>query len=57
MPLKAGDHLSTGVLIGPDHLAQVFRVELSSEGRGIHQITEQHGELAPFGVWGRRQGG
>ena len=33
MPLKAGDHLGAGVLIGPHHLAQVFRVELAGEAR------------------------
>ena len=31
MPLKALDHLGAGVLIGPHHLAQVFRVELAGE--------------------------
>ncbi len=50
MPLKAGDHLGAGVLIGPHHLAQVFRVELAGEHRRVHQVTEQHGELAAFGV-------
>ena len=29
MPLKAGDHLGADLLIGPHHLAQVFRVELT----------------------------
>ena len=38
------------VLIGADDLAQVFRVELTGERRGVHQITEQHGELAAFRV-------
>ena len=51
MPLKAGDHLGTGVLIGPHHLAQVFRVELAGERGRVHQVTEQHGELAAFGFW------
>ena len=55
MPLKAGDHLSTGILIGPYDLAQVFRVELARKASGVHQVTEQHGELAAFrvrNVWG-----
>ena len=50
MPLKAGDHLGAGVLIGPHHLAQVFRVELAGEGGRVHEVTEQHGELAAFGL-------
>ena len=33
MPLKAGDHLGAGVLIGADHLTEVFRVELTGEHR------------------------
>ena len=52
MPLKAGDHLGAGVLIGPHHLAEVFRVELTGEGGRVHQVTEQHRELAAFGVRG-----
>ena len=32
MPLKAGDHLGAGVLIGPYDLAQVFWVELAGQG-------------------------
>ena len=51
MPLKAGDHLGAGVLIGPHHLAQVFRIELTGKSRGVHQVTEQHGELAAFRLW------
>jgi hypothetical protein len=54
MPVKAGDHLGTGVLVGPDDLAQVFRVELTGQGGRVHQVTEEDGELASFGVWGGR---
>src|SRR5262249_58088258 len=50
--LKALDLLSAGLLIGQDHLAQVFRVELLSERGGAHQITEHHRELAPLGFGG-----
>ena len=53
MPLKAGDHLGARVLIGPHHLAEVFRVKLAGEDGGVHQVTEQHGELAAFGLWRR----
>ena len=55
MPLKAGDHLGTGVLIGPHHLAQLFRVELRREHGRVDQVTKQHGELAAFGLWGMRR--
>jgi hypothetical protein len=59
MPLKAGDHRGTGRLIGTHHFAQLLRVELAGEGGRVHQVTEQHGELAAFrlrgaGVSGRR---
>ena len=37
MPLKAGDHLGTGVLIGPHHLTQLFRVELAGERRRVRR--------------------
>jgi hypothetical protein len=50
MPIKAGDHLGAGLLIGAHHLPQVFRVELSRKDSGVDQVTEQDGELAPFGV-------
>ena len=48
VPVKAGDHLGAGVLIGPHHLTQLFRVELAGEHGRVHQVTEQHGELAAF---------
>jgi hypothetical protein len=50
MALEAGDHLGTGVLIRPHHRAPVFWVKLSGEHRRVHQIAEQDGELAAFGV-------
>jgi hypothetical protein len=63
MPVKAGNHLGAGVLIGPYDLAQLFRVELAGEHSRVHQVTKQHGELAAFGVrrrrddWGWRDAG
>jgi hypothetical protein len=54
MALKAGDHLGTGVLIGPYHRTQVFGIELAGESRRIHQITEEDRELTAFGL---RRGG
>src|SRR5215831_3753566 len=50
----AGDHLGAGVLIGPHHLAPLFGVELAGEHRRVHQVTEQDGELAAFGLWRSR---
>jgi hypothetical protein len=47
----ASDHLGAGGLIGPYHLAQLFRVELADEHGRVHEITKQHGELAPFRLW------
>jgi hypothetical protein len=50
MPLIAGDHLGAGVLVGPHHLPPRFRVELAGQHRRVYQITEQHRELAAFGL-------
>ena len=50
MPLKTGDHLGAGLLIGPHHLTQLFWVEPAGKHRRIHQVTKEHGELATFGV-------
>src|SRR4030095_15553805 len=50
IPLKAGDQLSASLLIGAHHLVQLFRVELAGEDGRVHQVTEQHGELAAFGL-------
>jgi hypothetical protein len=50
MSLIASDHFGAGLLIGPNHLAPFFGVELAGQHGRVHQITEQHGELAPFGV-------
>ena len=46
---KALDHRGTGLLVGAHHLPQVFRVELDGESCRVHEITEHHRELAPFG--------
>ena len=48
MPVKAGDHFGIRVLIGVHHLAKVFRIELTGERGRVHEVTEQHGELAAF---------
>jgi hypothetical protein len=56
MALEAGDHLGARLLIGPDHFAPVFRVELAGEHGGVHQVTEQHRQLAAFGLRRMRGG-
>jgi hypothetical protein len=45
---EALDHRRTGFLVSPHRLPQVLRVELDSESRRVHEITEHHGKLAPF---------
>ena len=42
------DDLGSGFLVGVDHGAQVFGVELAGELGGAHQVTEQHRELPAF---------
>jgi hypothetical protein len=56
LPLEAGNHLGARRLIGPHHLAPLLGVELAGKAGGVHQVTEQHGELAAFGLWRMRFG-
>src|SRR5262245_23087298 len=51
MALKAGDYLGAGVLIGAHHLPELFGVKLRRERGRADQVTEEHGELAPFRLW------
>jgi hypothetical protein len=44
------DDRGRGLLVGAPHGAPVFGVELTGELCGAHQVTEQHGELAAFGL-------
>jgi len=46
MPVKAGNHLGAGVLIGAYHLAQLFGIKTCCEGSRIYQVAKQHRELA-----------
>src|SRR5262249_57592973 len=48
MTLKALDHGRASLLISAYHLAQLFRIQTRCERRRVDQITEQHGQLAPF---------
>jgi hypothetical protein len=55
VPIVALDNVSTHPLIRTHHVPVLFGVELAGEARGVHEVTEQHGELAPFRLW--RSGG
>src|SRR6516165_7172008 len=55
MSLIALDNVGTHPLICPHHVTPVFRVELSRELGGVHEVTEHDGELSPFG-FGRGKG-
>src|SRR6516165_8756607 len=55
MSLVALNHVGTHPLIGPYHIAPVFRVELRGQLRRLHQVAEHDGELPSFRV-GRRRG-
>jgi hypothetical protein len=57
MPLEAGDHRGAGVLIVSHHFAPLLRVGLAGQHGRVHQVAEQHGELAAFGVWSTEFGG
>ena len=50
MALKALDDRGTGGLVHPHHVPQVFRIQLRRERCRLHQVTEQHRELAALGV-------
>ena len=50
IPIKALDHRRTSLLIGPHHVAPVFRVELPGQAGRVHQVTKQHGELPTLGL-------
>ena len=54
MPRKLLDHLGARGLIGAHDLPEVFGVELAGKSRRVHQVTEQHCELAAFRLRGRR---
>ena len=43
-------------MVGADHLPEVFGIELPRQGRRVHQVIEQHGELTAFRSKGLRVG-
>ena len=47
--VKALDHGGTDSLVRPYDVAQLLGVELSRQSCRAYEVTEQHGELAPFG--------
>src|SRR5437879_3980330 len=54
MSVIAANHLRTGGLIRTDQVPVLFGVELAGEASGVHEITEHHRELSPFGIRRRR---
>jgi hypothetical protein len=46
--IEALHHVGTGLVIGADNLPVVFRVQVPRQHGRVHQITEQHGEMAAF---------
>src|SRR5262249_54065577 len=55
--LKAPNLLGTGLLVGQDHLAQVFGVKFFRERGGAHQITEHHRQLPALSLGSSRARG
>ena len=54
--LETGDLARHGALVGAQDLPHLFGVEpLRQRGRA-HQVTEQHRELPPLGVWSHPRG-
>ena len=51
--VKALDYRGASLLVCSHHLAPVFRIKAPGQTGRVHQVTEQHGELTPFGVSGR----
>jgi hypothetical protein len=48
--VEPGDRLRDALVIGADHEAQVFRVELSRERSRVDEIGEHYGQLATLGL-------
>src|SRR5204863_7358533 len=48
MSIVALDNVGTHPLIGTHHVTPVFRVELSRQGGGFHEVTKYHGQLSTF---------
>ena len=54
MPIVRLDYFGTNPLICTHHVTPVFRVELSRQGGGLHQIAEQDRELTALSFWRTR---
>jgi hypothetical protein len=50
VPVISLDDFSTNRLISMDNFPVLFRIELGREFRGVHEITENHGQLPSFRV-------
>ena len=47
--VKPLHHLGTGLMVGLQHLAVLFRVWRFRRGHDAHQVAAEHGEVATFG--------
>ena len=50
MPIVALNNFSTHLLIRPYHVTPVFRVELSRELGGVHEVAEHDSETPALGA-------
>ena len=48
--VEAADLMAASRFVRDHHLAQVFGIETVGKGRRADQVTEEHGELAPFAL-------
>jgi hypothetical protein len=51
MPIVSLDDFRTSRLIGTDNFPILFGIELGGQFRGVHEVTEHHRKLSPFGFW------
>jgi hypothetical protein len=49
--VEAPNRLADRLLIGADHIAHVFGIDLRRETRRIRQVAEHHGQVPALGAW------
>src|SRR5215475_11603123 len=54
VPIIALNDFRADALVGSDNIPKVFRVELSRELGGVHEVAEHHSQLPSFCVGRRR---
>ena len=42
------DHVARDALVVNDNLAKLFGIQTPGEGSGVHEVAEQHGDVAAF---------